>query len=196
MTSTCTDPARLYSTLNRRYARALDGRTIRYGSQHHVWLSYDSCSRKAAAHIRFLATRHLAYGLRNTKESMTFRLISYQLSEVLRLWRDIINRGSYFGVDRKVGGGGYLVHRLDVDMCEALDTVVSLEDSAQEMGIPGYTRVLVPTFTTEPCKCRCCMPDPTDLVWFWKCAQKYHSNLPSAVFERIFGAIRNEAAGL
>ncbi|KZV96791.1 hypothetical protein EXIGLDRAFT_732359 [Exidia glandulosa HHB12029] len=61
------------------------------------------------------------------------------------------------------------------------------------MDIPKYTRYMVRRFTDEPCTCPHCKTTQGYSLQLWGCAQKCHSSLPPALFERIFGELRVKA---
>ncbi|KZV99163.1 hypothetical protein EXIGLDRAFT_831718 [Exidia glandulosa HHB12029] len=158
-----------FSCLNNRYSRTLDAQWIRYDVPH-VHLDYRTCVSRADKHLRFIFAR-------------THDADAAQLQSILSLWRQILERDDpQFNPEY---GSGFLADCIDVDICDGLDTLKALENTAEEMGITGYTRILVSTFTTEPCECSSCAPSQGRLAALWNCAQKTHKNLPPALFERM-----------
>lgn len=117
-----------------------------------------------------------------------------QMKKLVTPWREIIAHGPGFGVGTKEeAAGGYLTERVDAEICDVLDTLM---DVAEDMRIPNYTRYMVSTFVDEPCNCPDCQCETPQWLapWLWKRAQKYHSDLPPAMFERVFAELRAEAA--
>ncbi|KZW02798.1 hypothetical protein EXIGLDRAFT_828935 [Exidia glandulosa HHB12029] len=91
-------------------------------------------------------------GLRSPKEFMMLRLIADQMKKLVALWRAITAHGLGFGVGTKEeAAGGYLTGRVDAEICDVLDTLMALEDVAEDIRIPDDTRYMVSSFVDEPC---------------------------------------------
>ncbi|KZV88731.1 hypothetical protein EXIGLDRAFT_722384 [Exidia glandulosa HHB12029] len=192
---TSQDRGSTFAALNRRYARTLDGRIIRYDWPSHVVIRYDVIMTSAQRLADFVARYGRGRGARSSKETMLLRLIADRVQKLLDLWQKTIEHGPRFiGIDEELGSG-VLTHQVDIDICDTLDTLTALEDAAEDMGIPGYARILMKRFTSEPCSCRSCAPPPHFLAWLLQCAHKCHPKLSPDVFERIFGELREDAAG-
>ncbi|KZV86092.1 hypothetical protein EXIGLDRAFT_774981 [Exidia glandulosa HHB12029] len=182
-----------FYTLNRRYMRSEDCSVIMYGGGgEHVMLNFDQCTETLAMlDYRVTQKTSFRHGAATSKETKMYELIMAQLSDILVHWRKAVADPAHYRSNKV--DPGICIHTLDIDMCEGLDTLKALEDKADEMGIPNYTRLLVPFFQSEPCKCTLCAPSIGRRRWFWQCAQKYFATLPPTIFERMFSGLRVDA---
>ncbi|KZV86494.1 hypothetical protein EXIGLDRAFT_698378 [Exidia glandulosa HHB12029] len=198
-------PTQFYC-LNRRYMRALDGKIIIYeGGEQHAKLHFKEFTALLAEHDEAVSDirEFLDGGLCLSKDHMMYELIAgavckvltpypAQLSDILAHWRKIVTHPTRYGIPDGAKDEGMCIHAIDVSICEGLATLKALEDAA-ETCIPHYQRILVPIFTSEPCRCNICEPSIERRRWHWACAQKYHSTLPAPIFERMFAGLREDA---
>ncbi|KZV80982.1 hypothetical protein EXIGLDRAFT_755913 [Exidia glandulosa HHB12029] len=185
-----------FVVLNERYSRFLDDRGINYRSPH-ISLFY----KLFRAHLSDLSEIITKYSSRawfrvgpskgSSKELMMLRLIAVQLEEVLRLW-------SSLQADRSNSSGeGVCVDARDVQLCDALDTLYELEETAEQMGIPDFKRLIVDQYEDTDCTCSHCVPNAAKHhPLMWESAQRYflhNEDVSPAMFERVFAYVRESA---
>ncbi|KZV82947.1 hypothetical protein EXIGLDRAFT_778048 [Exidia glandulosa HHB12029] len=155
-----------FDFLNERYARRWGSQFIIYGRPCSS-LSYEACKDHATRLHRSVdqaRSRHISISgwtaRTEFKELITLKLIAAQLDEALLHWSDII--------DEKKNRASAVPHCsidiLDVQICDALDSLFMLEQTAEAMHIPHYECLFIDQFRDDGSECICVYPAPTRFV--------------------------------